>query len=120
MASYVCTRCGQGDRKLWRVGGSSCVEPVCAPCVAPDFAFAESDQHNGYVPAVPTEGGEGWYGYTSVPPDRVLWWYGLPTHPDNDKLELQTTRTLMLRWRARYDEVAAMWLDLYRKANSHG
>lgn len=33
------------------------------------------------VPAVPTEEGDTFWGYTSVPEPLVQWWRQLPTHP---------------------------------------
>ncbi len=38
-----------------------------------------TDQIGWRVPAVPTEDGEGFWGYSSVPDDGVKWWRALPT-----------------------------------------
>lgn len=40
-----------------------------------------TDQINWLVPAVPTEEGDTFWGYTSVPEPLVVWWRNLPTHP---------------------------------------
>jgi hypothetical protein len=41
-----------------------------------------SDQIGWLVPAVPTEDGETYWGYTSVPADGCSWWYALPVRKD--------------------------------------
>lgn len=38
----------------------------------------DGDQIGWRVPAVPTENGTTYWGYTSVPPDGVAWWNRLP------------------------------------------
>lgn len=87
-SNYVCKDCGASHCKLWRVGGSSNIRLYCISCaesVSGDrlkLGRNSSDQlYNGglnLVPAVPTEDGEEWYGYTSVPQDRCDWWGALP------------------------------------------
>jgi hypothetical protein len=45
----------------------------------PDLGGYGSDQIGWLVPAVPTQDGTTYWGYTSVPQDGCDWWYGLPT-----------------------------------------
>lgn len=106
---YHCRECGATGCKLWRVAASSCIRLWCLACaeeVSNDrlkFGAESSDQlyNDGLnlVPAVPTEDGEDWWGYTSVPDDRCAWWRALPTAPaqakegslDNHKIEPRTS-----------------------------
>lgn len=41
----------------------------------------QTDTIGWRVPAVPTEDGTAFYGYTSVPADGCEWWRRLPTRP---------------------------------------
>ncbi len=41
-----------------------------------------SDQIGWLVPAVPTEEGDTYWGYTSVPPEGVIWWRSLRSIPE--------------------------------------
>lgn len=94
--TYMCGVCGASNVKLWReymawLGG---VVLHCARCAAlnnnVDIAtidargffisdLGRTDQIGNYVPAVPTEAGTSYWGYTSVPPEAVEWWQHLPT-----------------------------------------
>ncbi len=88
---YRCRECGSTGCKLWRVGASSCIRLWCLPCAEEAsnarlvIGHGGSDQlYNGglgLVPAVPTPDGEEWWGYTSMPQDRLEWWLALPTAP---------------------------------------
>lgn len=92
---YRCRECGATGCKLWRVGSSSCIRLWCLACAEEasgarlQFGAESSDQlyNDGLnlVPAVPTPDGEEWWGYTSVPQDRVEWWRALPTAPAQPK-----------------------------------
>ena len=87
---YRCSECGVRGVKLWRP--PNCGSPLkCARCLTDkpidaeglnEGEFGKSDQVGWYLPAVPTtEGPESYWGYTSVPDDRVKWWKELPTYP---------------------------------------
>lgn len=92
---YACVVCGASDCKMWRIGGSSCVELHCCDCACKESSLSAYDVNDGgfirdprhgridqigsYVPAVPTECGTSFFGYTSVPDAGVKWWRGLPT-----------------------------------------
>lgn len=101
---YVCGTCGASGVKLWRLYQTflSHQELACARCaaVAEGCSIADidadgkrmltgdgfapnpkirTDQIGWRVPAVPTEEGDTYWGYTSVPPDGVAWWRRLPT-----------------------------------------
>lgn len=50
-----------------------------ARAVPADESSGRTDTIGWRVPAVPTEDGEGFWGYSSVPPEGVAWWRALPT-----------------------------------------
>ena len=97
-AGYRCAECGAHGCKLWRPAHRE--KPLyCCDCsarcqkiildsidaegrtsyVAGGSQFNRGDQIWGYLPAVPTEDGENFWGYTSVPEAGVAWWRALPT-----------------------------------------
>lgn len=89
---YRCRECDATGCKLWRVGASSCIRLWCLPCAEKasnarlifGTQFSTDQLYNdglNLVPAVPSPDGEEWWGYTSVPEDRVEWWQALPTAP---------------------------------------
>lgn len=86
---YTCQNCKAVGVKLWREYNTflshqrllckKCIEAECSEYykkLAKDYP--ETDQIGGMVPAVPTEDGTTFWGYTSVPPEGVDWWYRLP------------------------------------------
>lgn len=81
---YRCGKCGAHGVKLWRPASTFAPELLCVACA--EHSACErletgrdaSDQIGGYVPAVPTEDGRDFWGYTSVPRAGVAWWKGLP------------------------------------------
>lgn len=92
---YACTGCGRRECKLWRQTNTmACfVQLLCGPCAladqkkpgpidaegyVSDDKLGKIDQIGWLVPAVPTEDRETFWGYTSVPEDRVRWWRALP------------------------------------------
>lgn len=96
---YRCAKCGAHGVKLWRDYQTFLSHIVlrCAGCamkaqskngtVDDDWFRVErhgkvefkTDQIGWLVPAVPTEDGKTFWGYTSVPKDGVNWWRQLPT-----------------------------------------
>lgn len=102
--TYKCSKCGKTHVKLWR---EYCVIPsstelLCAECLSQKFKkpgftpvfrknrrglycwtvekgsiYDETDQIEDYVPAVPTEENDTFWGYTTVPKEGVEWWYNL-------------------------------------------
>lgn len=86
-SEYRCDDCGAHGVRLWREYNTfvDCQTLRCRPCAIkskpPEDEDIEerfdSDQVAGMVPAVPTEDGETFWGYSSVPMDGVRWWYGL-------------------------------------------
>jgi len=103
-ATYVCDDCGASGCKLWREYQTFLNHQHlrCAPCAAAnqqkpiddidaegfrtlsEYSWGQderSDQIGWLVPAVTTAEGDTFWGYTSVPPDRVTWWRELPTLP---------------------------------------
>jgi len=93
---YICTKCSAGSRKLWREYNTFLDHQTfyCAKCACEDQEkdistmdktgriecdiSGRTDQIGWLVPAVPTEDGETFWGYTSVPQDGCDWWYELP------------------------------------------
>ena len=94
---YKCAECGATGCKLWREYQTVSPKLLCANCAAKDqkkdisdidtegrrhnTAGGRTDQIGWYVPAVPVEEGDGFWGYTSVPQAGCDWWKDLPTLP---------------------------------------
>ena len=93
---YECSSCGAVGCKLWRESYTfSSIELLCADCAAKNQGKSiedidadgrhssnvgrRTDQIGWYVPAVPCEDSDGYWGYTSVPEAGVNWWKRLPT-----------------------------------------
>ena len=92
--NYVCCRCNVHGVKLWRRYQTCKSELLCAQCAAtdqcedisglrsdgkrPSELSGFTDQIGWFVPAVPCEDIDGWWGYTSVPGPGVDWWRNLP------------------------------------------
>lgn len=99
-SNYVCSECGASGVKLWREYQTFLNHQTlrCAPCAAKiehknisdidAYGRRTIDQFGGrtdtigwYVPAVPTEENDSFWGYTSVPEAGCDWWAKLPTLP---------------------------------------
>jgi len=95
--AYVCTSCGAKHVKLWRQYQTflNHIDLLCAECAAKNqtIDISTMDEHGLYlrddskhltdqigwlVPAVPTEEGDTFWGYSSVPLDGCTWWKSLP------------------------------------------
>lgn len=80
--TYKCSKCGIRGVKLWRPYNSFNIELLCAACAEIDqkkkVDLEKSDQIGWFIPAVPSEDGVGYWGYTSVPQAGVDWWKKLP------------------------------------------
>jgi hypothetical protein len=99
---YRCTSCGAHGCKLWRDSHmfADHVRMLCCDCAGKDEECdvtsidadgrlrldpkiygkdRRCDQIGSRLPAVPTEDGETFWGYTSVPDAGVRWWRALPT-----------------------------------------
>lgn len=97
---YRCSVCDASGVKLWRLYQTFYEHQklFCAACALVDQrvdgevdaeGYRESehgkiDQIGWLVPAVPTEDGSTFWGYTSVPEDGVAWWRQLPTRISAD------------------------------------
>lgn len=95
-SGYKCSKCGATGCKLWR-DYQTFIEHkslLCAECAAEDqeedistinhlgmrqTEMGLSDQIGWKIPAVPTEDGRTFWGYTSVPPAGCEWWKNLRT-----------------------------------------
>jgi hypothetical protein len=96
-AGYRCGTCGATGCKLWReystfldhqtleccdCAGKSQSKDIS--CINADGVYPSTitrdftDQIGWRVPAVPTEDGETYWGYTSVPQAGCNWWRSLP------------------------------------------
>ncbi len=94
-ADYKCAKCGGTGCKLWREYQMFSPQLLCAGCACDDQKKTNNvdaegwrtedgrklDQIGWYVPAVPTEDGIGYWGYSSVPEAGANWWRALPTAP---------------------------------------
>ena len=92
---YKCSDCGKTNCKLWRQYCTflNHIQLLCVTCAAKSQnkdiqvdskgfhqgEYGASDQIGWCVPAVPTEEGDAYWGYTSVPENGVIWWRNLPT-----------------------------------------
>lgn len=97
---YRCNTCGRHGCKLWREYQTFLNHQTlaCCDCAAkeqkkdvtgitddgmvPDPKYGaslSSDQIGWRIPAVPTEEGDTYWGYSSVPMAGVGWWKRLPT-----------------------------------------
>jgi hypothetical protein len=86
---YACSVCGATGCKLWRPYQTFdpallCLKHTCERAKIPIEEIASDGKHDGsdgigwYVPAVPTEENDTYWGYTSVPDMGVYWWNSLP------------------------------------------
>jgi len=100
-AKYHCARCPVIGVKLWRQYQTFAdhLELMCAACALvdqkkegpvddqgrrPSEHGDTTDSIGWLVPAVPTEEGDTFWGYTSVPAPGAMWWRLLPTQqPDS-------------------------------------
>lgn len=92
--TYKCTECGASGLKLWREYNSFTVTLLCAKCAGRNQGknidnidpagfigddHDRTDQIGWFIPAVPDEDSESYWGYTSVPDPACDWWRNLPT-----------------------------------------
>ena len=95
---YKCEECGATGVKLWREYQTiaTFVTLRCAKCagkhsnvdvsrmdeqgsIPSDVLPGDKTDNIGWlVPAIPVEGQDTYWGYTSVPQEGCDWWYGLP------------------------------------------
>jgi hypothetical protein len=98
---YRCADCRTGNRKLWRPAQTFDPDILCWRCVylrqpgekfkgifqdgTVPYPYDEDPRHprthclaGFYVPAVPVDGEDAYWGYSSVPDMELDWWTGLP------------------------------------------
>lgn len=114
---YKCHTCGAHGCKLWREYQTCAdyTELACCNCAGKSQEKDVSDideegkipldpEHYGSgmrcdqigwrVPAVPTEEGDTYWGYTSVPEAGVNWWHRLPSKPISSGFLNQLSQSL--------------------------
>lgn len=97
---YICSKCGTTNVKLWRQYQTflNHIELMCVKCAGEseekDVSSIDddgkinseiggkTDQIGWLIPAVPTEDGQSFWGYSSVPQDGVNWWKNLKSLSD--------------------------------------
>lgn len=87
---YRCSLCKATNCKLWRQYQTLAdhIKLLCLPCAEKDqkqkstIEEGGSDQVGWLVAAVPTQDGDTYWGYTSIPSDGCDWWDNLPFRPD--------------------------------------
>lgn len=88
--TYQCTNCGLSGFRLYRPYQSSADKLLCANCAAANQKRRINPEAPGtigwMVAAIPDEHGNFW-GYTSVPDDRMVWWYSMPLRPEQTDKE---------------------------------
>ena len=107
-SNYKCAGCGATKCKLWRKYRKNYPDLLCAKCASKKEKVGSEDiddngehpcKKNGgkprtawigsYVPAIPDEEGEGFWGYSGLsgyaPPEAQNWWRSLPTFPRQTK-----------------------------------
>lgn len=117
-ASYRCKVCGAAACKLWRQYQTLADKAtlLCIVCAELDQNMKSAietgggDQIGWLVPAIPTEDGETFWGYTSVPPAGCDWWDRLPNRP-GAKSPFDELSPYMKR---RFEEMAEI-RDFYKK-----
>lgn len=89
---YKCDDCDAHGVRLWREYQTiASVTPLlCAHCAEENqkknhkpgwkspFSQGNGDQIGWLIPAVPVQGNDTYWGYTSVPQPGVIWWKNLP------------------------------------------
>ncbi len=97
---YRCSKCGAHGVKLWRQYQTFAdeIELLCASCACADQGVEDNigadgghpsdgsrtDSIKWLVPAVPTEDGDTFWGYTSTPTPGCMWWQRIPTRKETD------------------------------------
>lgn len=80
---YRCEECRTAGCKLWRRYNTfvNHIKLLCVDCAEKDQKkrlTPESDAIGSWVPAVPTEEDDTYWGYTSIPQAEYGWWDRLP------------------------------------------
>ncbi len=122
-ASYKCKKCGAFGCKLWRQYQTSAdhVELLCIVCAEKDqdkkseIEEGGSDQIGWLVPAVPTEDGETFWGYSSVPIEGCEWWDNLAIRPGG-KPPMSELSPYMRKRFNRLKEYRDRWIRDFMKA----
>jgi hypothetical protein len=74
---YNCEACGGSGVRLFREYQTFDPKLRCSACLVVAGIPRIADRFEWWVAAVPTDSG-GFWGYTSVPPERAVWWRALP------------------------------------------
>lgn len=131
---YKCEKCKAAGCKLWRQYQTLAdqIELLCANCAEKDqdrkleLEDGGSDQIGDLVPAIPTEDGGTYWGYTSVPDAGCEWFDVLPIRPGQkppqDSLTPYMRRRFQLLHRNKrfYKEVLGEFATHARRQLEHG
>jgi len=116
MIDYKCSKCGLTGHKLWRQSHvcADQIDLLCATCAEADQTKSHpgekievgksyvdghlTDQLGSLVPAVPVEGEDTYWGYTSTSNEGCLWWHQLPTFANNPERERAWLDAWIERW----------------------
>lgn len=98
--AYRCSKCGAQGCKLWRQYQTFVdeIDLLCLGCAEADQEQKADPYHMSaigfLVAAVPTDDGETFWGFTSVPAQAVAWWDALPDRPRDVGVPTLTLETL--------------------------
>jgi hypothetical protein len=124
--TYRCMSCAATNRRLWRDYNTFLSSQIllCKSCALVDQqknieryqvdSRVKSDQVGSLIPAVPTEEGETFWGYSSVPAAGIAWWYAIAetcTDVDDEPARLRRRLEIWKKSHAGAVELA----DIYKK-----
>lgn len=95
---YICQSCKISGVKLWRdYNGFQPTQSLrCADCAQKEqnriLNWNECDQIGWMVPAIPSEDGIEYWGYTSVPSSGCRWWHNLEPKSDQHEYPADTNK----------------------------
>lgn len=114
MVNYICSRCSLIGHKLWREIYATDVKLLCAVCAEDRQKVQmklDSDVIGNFIPAIPVDGSDNYWGYSSTSNEAIIWWYELPTFNQDPKREIMYLKVWMIKrlkgyfeYRDRYEE----------------
>lgn len=123
---YRCSKCGLQGYRMWRMGGSSCVELTCAKCSEEDQAekiayYAKTIPRQKDVPEsnigdlVPcrVDTDQSIWGHTS---GDTHWWYRMPQYEDPER-EAAQVRLERDYFSKQTEYFGQRWLETQKEAS---